>query len=61
MACLIREHDWSPNPLGAVDTWPQGLRTAVELVLACRFPMIVLWGEQLIQIYNDALLRHQGS
>lgn len=61
MATMVREHNWSQNPLGAVDTWPQGLRTAVELVLACRFPMVVLWGEQLIQIYNEGYCNIMGG
>ena len=60
MATMVREHDWSSNALGAVNTWPQGLRTAVELVLACRFPMVVLWGELLTQIYNDAYCNIMG-
>lgn len=60
LATMVRKHDWSSNPLGPVATWPQGLRTAVELVLACRFPMVVLWGPQLIQIYNDAYCNIMG-
>ncbi len=41
--------------------WQQSLRTAVELAMACRFPMIVLWGDDLIQIYNDAYRDLMGS
>lgn len=53
MAALIRALDWSQTPLGAIGTWPQNLRTIVDLVLASCSPMIVLWGKDLIQIYND--------
>ncbi len=54
LVSLIRIHDWSSSPLGAAKSWPHPLRTAVELALACRFPMIVLWGPDLLQFYNDA-------
>jgi signal transduction histidine kinase len=46
--------DWSATPLGAVSTWPPELRTAAQMVLAAGLPNIVLWGPELIQIYNDA-------
>lgn len=26
----------------------------MDLALACQFPMVVLWGRDLLQIYNDA-------
>jgi two-component system cell cycle sensor histidine kinase/response regulator CckA len=51
---LIRSADWSATPLGPRDTWPQSLRTAVNMVLASNFPMAVLWGSELIAIYNEA-------
>lgn len=39
--------------MGPIDAWPQSLRNAVDLVLPCGFAMSILWGPQLIQIYND--------
>jgi PAS domain S-box-containing protein len=54
MARLVRTHDWAVTPLGAIGTWPQCLRTTVDLLLPSGFPMVVLWGPKLIQIYNDA-------
>lgn len=54
MGRLMREHDWSATPVGLVDSWPQSLRTAVSICLASRFPIIVFWGPDLIQFYNDA-------
>jgi PAS domain S-box-containing protein len=53
MADLIRKMDWSTTPLGPRDVWPQSLRTVVNLVLAGSFPMAILWGNELIFIYND--------
>src|SRR5688572_30108738 len=54
MGALLRAYDWSKSPLGPVDQWPQSLRTAVSIVMSARFPMMIFWGPELIQIYNDA-------
>ncbi|HKO53547.1 MAG TPA: ATP-binding protein [Polyangiaceae bacterium] len=51
---LIRSLDWASSPLGAIETWPIGLRTALGIVLNSRFPMFLWWGPELIQFYNDA-------
>ena len=54
VARLIRERDWSKNPLGPTATWPQSLRTIVEFTLASPLPTKLIWGPDLIQLYNDA-------
>jgi hypothetical protein len=54
MGALMRTIDWSQTPLGAIDTWSPSLLTAVGICLASRFPMIIFWGHDLIEIYNDA-------
>ena len=56
MAALIRAHDWSATPLGAIGTWPQSLRTAVDLCLSSTQPAFISWGPDLIHIYNDAAI-----
>ena len=50
---MLRSFDWSKTGLGAIETWPQSLWTAALLCLPSRFPMVILWGSDLIQIYND--------
>lgn len=54
---VVRSVDWSKNPLGPVSSWPQSLRTAVNLCLVSSFPSAVIWGPQRTQIYNDAYSR----
>ena len=54
MDTLIRATDWSRTPIGAPNTWSPTLRTMVGFMLANRFPMLLWWGPQYIQIYNDA-------
>ena len=53
MAQRCRTLDWAATPLGPIEQWPQSLRTAAQLTLASIFPSIVLWGPELIQIYNE--------
>jgi signal transduction histidine kinase/ActR/RegA family two-component response regulator len=58
---LMRLHDWSGSPLGAPDTWPQSLRTIVDLLLQSQFPMFVAWGKDLGFIYNDSYAEILGA
>lgn len=54
MGKLIREFDWSKTPIGAVENWPQSLRTSVSICLNSTFPMLLWWGKDMVKIYNDA-------
>ena len=54
MGALIRSMDWSKTPLGPIETWPQSLRTSVSLCLSSTFPILIAWGPETIQIYNDS-------
>ncbi|POA27464.1 MULTISPECIES: PAS domain-containing hybrid sensor histidine kinase/response regulator [unclassified Pseudomonas] len=58
---LIARTDWSRTPLGASGTWPQSLRTAVDIVIHSPMPMLLLWGPQLTQIYNNGFAMLAGS
>ena len=51
---LARAVDWAATPLGEPDTWSPVLRMMVPFVLANRFPQLLWWGPEYIQIYNDA-------
>ncbi|MEY4581056.1 MAG: hypothetical protein RL701_5759 [Pseudomonadota bacterium] len=54
MGARMREFDWSKTALGPVSTWPQSLKTCVRIILTSRQPMFVWWGDELINLYNDA-------
>ena len=54
LGALIRATDWSTTPLGPRDVWPQSLRTAVSLVVESKTPFALLWGRELVFLYNDA-------
>jgi PAS domain S-box-containing protein len=54
MGELTRAFDWSKTAIGSPEIWPASLRTMVSTVLASRFPMLLMWGTELTQFYNDA-------
>lgn len=54
LGALMRQTDWSQSPLGPLSQWPQALKTAVRIMLTSRQPMFVWWGDELINLYNDA-------
>lgn len=54
MGALIRSMDWAATPLGPIEAWPQSLRTTVSLCLSSTFPILIAWGPETIQIYNDS-------
>ena len=54
MAEEIRAFDWAATPLGPMEDWPVSLKTAVGMMLASRFPKCLVWGAELVTLYNDA-------
>ncbi|VXD20115.1 putative Histidine kinase [Planktothrix serta PCC 8927] len=54
MGALISAYHWSQTSVGAMETWPGSLRTAVRTLLKSDCPMLLIWGQDWIQIYNDA-------
>ena len=52
---LIRDFDWSKSPIGPVASWSPALRMMVRFLLANGFPMLLWWGPEYVQIYNDAI------
>jgi signal transduction histidine kinase len=54
MARLIEEKDWSRTAVGADGDWSPALRMALSLLLANRFPLLLWWGPEYVQFYNDA-------
>ncbi|WP_260923208.1 hypothetical protein [Novosphingobium sp. 9] len=53
--------DWAKTPLGPVDSWPQSLRSTVRTLLSSQYPMVLTWGGDFTQIYNDAYSKLIGD
>jgi PAS domain S-box-containing protein len=51
---LIASHDWSGTSIGPIGTWPQSLRTMLGFLLRSPVPLVMLWGEDGVMLYNDA-------
>jgi signal transduction histidine kinase/PAS domain-containing protein len=58
---LIAAFDWSATSLGPIEEWPAVVKTTVALVLQSPVPIVTLWGEAGVMIYNDAYARFADS
>ncbi len=58
---LIAAFDWTQTPLGPITGWPESLRTATGILLRSPLPIVMLWGEDGIMIYNDAYSGFAGG
>ena len=56
----MRALDWSKTPLGAAESWPLSLKTAVRIMLTSRYAMWMAWGPELTFFCNDAYLPTVG-
>src|SRR5690348_9805526 len=61
MAAHISAFDWSSTLLGAIEAWPQSLRTAVDLMLASSQPTYIAWGPDLTSLFNDGYIPILGE
>jgi nitrogen-specific signal transduction histidine kinase/CheY-like chemotaxis protein len=60
MGARIRAYPWSKTSLDHPHTWPQGLRTALRVLLTTQHPVFIFWGPQHLCFYNDAYSRSIG-
>lgn len=58
---IIRNIDWSLNPLGVPENWPENLKNTLATILSSKFPMFLWWGDDLIQFYNDSYRPSLGN
>ncbi|HCI82278.1 MAG TPA: hypothetical protein DHW02_21600, partial [Ktedonobacter sp.] len=61
MGGLIAKRDWSSTSVGPVENWSQSMCMTLSLCLTSRFPMLLLWGPEYIQFYNDAYIPILGT
>jgi len=51
---IIAEFDWTVTSLGPIECWPETLKASIALILRSPVPIVTLWGQDGIMIYNDA-------
>ena len=61
LGARIAAHDWAATALGPLPGWPQSLCHTVGLMLRSPVPMVLLWGEIGVMIYNDAYAAFAGA
>lgn len=61
MGKLIRATNWEVTPLGIPANWPSALKQTVSLILSNTFPMLICWGKEYTQLYNDAFRPINGA
>ena len=54
MGAHMRALDWTQTPLGPIESWSPTLKTMTRFMLVNRFPLLLWWGPQFCQLYNDA-------
>jgi PAS domain S-box-containing protein len=54
LGSLIAAYEWEATPLGPIAGWPVGLKTTVGLALRSPVPIVMLFGDDGIMVYNDA-------
>ena len=54
VASMLLGVDWARTPAGPEERWPQSLRTALDICFDSRFPIIIFWGREFVQFYNEA-------
>ena len=46
--------DWRATDLGEREEWPHALRLVVDILLAAPCPMLLVWGERRVPVFNAA-------
>jgi PAS domain S-box-containing protein len=60
MGARIRAFDWSITPIGAPEDWPPALRATLRILLNTNNPLLIWWGPELVQFYNDGFSQIMG-
>jgi signal transduction histidine kinase len=61
VGALIRSNDWVATTLGAIEEWPQSLRTSLAICLSSPIASCIAWGRQRLQLYNEKYAQFRGA
>lgn len=60
-ADIIASFDWASTSIGPIESWPASQRSAISFILRSPVPIVTLWGEDGIMIYNDGYSGFAGG
>ena len=58
---IIANFNWDATSLGSLESWPPSIKASIALILRSPVPIVTLWGEDGIMIYNDAYSHFAGG
>ena len=61
MGARVHAFDWEKTPLGPISSWPQSLKTTIDLMMASQLAMNLIWGPERILIYNEVHRAFMGT
>lgn len=61
VAAAVLAHPWAGTSLGPPERWDPAVRAVVDLVLASPVPMALLYGDDLVLLYNDGYAETIGA
>lgn len=61
MAERIARYPWDGSPLGPIEAWPDSLKHTLSMMLVSTVPLVLLWGEAGVMLYNDAYAEFAGG
>ncbi len=61
LAERIATLDWRRTPIGPIHGWSAAMKTTLAFVLRSPVPIVTLWGDRGVMIYNDAYRSFAGG
>ncbi|MBC9878907.1 PAS domain-containing protein [Bradyrhizobium sp. INPA01-394B] len=57
IGAMLSQFDWSATPLGRPADWADSFRDTLGFILKINHPMLIWWGADFVQFYNNAFDR----
>ena len=61
LAERIAAFDWASTPIGPIREWSTAMKTTLAFILHSPVPIVTLWGDKGVMIYNDAYRIFAGA
>jgi PAS domain S-box-containing protein len=61
MGALLRGINWHATTIGQPKNWPAALKQTISMMLGTNFPVLICWGSDYTQFYNDAFRPINGE